>query len=67
MRRESVIFMILLRISLSAGYAENGVEGPEPAMYPAETPVETPVLPAEVSQAPAEIVETPENTPDPTL
>jgi len=59
MRRESVIFIILLGISLSAGCAENGAEEPV-------SPVETPVNPAEVPQPPAEIVETPENTPDPT-
>jgi len=55
MRRESVIFIILLGISLSAGCAENGAEEPV-------SPVETPVNPAEVPQPPAEIVETPENT-----
>lgn len=61
MRRESVIFIILLGIFLSAGCAENGTEEPEPV-----SPVETPVNPAEVPQPPAEIVESPENTPDPT-
>lgn len=57
MRREYIIFLILLGILLSAGCAENDVEEPEPAV----TPAETPVVPAEVPQAPAEIVERPEN------
>jgi hypothetical protein len=38
MRRESVILMILLGISLSAGCAENGAEESEPAISSAETP-----------------------------
>jgi PBP1b-binding outer membrane lipoprotein LpoB len=62
MRNESVIFIILLWIFLSAGCAENGAEESEPSGPPAETPV----LPAEVPQPPAEIVETPGNTPSPT-
>lgn len=66
MRRESVIFMITLGIFLSAGCAENGAEEPESAESSVETPAVTPVVPAEVPRAPAEIVETPESTPDPT-
>ncbi|HIH93723.1 TPA: cupredoxin family copper-binding protein [Methanosarcina acetivorans] len=57
MRREYIIFIILLGILLSAGCAENGVEEPETAV----TPAENPIVPAEVPQAPAEIVENPEN------
>lgn len=73
MRRESVIFIIFLGAVMSAGCAENGAEEPEPyglpyetpsetPVIPADVPDETPVLPSEVPQAPAEIVETPENT-----
>ncbi len=75
MRKEYVIFIILLGALLPAGCAENGAVEPEPSVSPvetpvetpatpSETPVETPVLPAEVPQGPAGTVETPENTSD---
>ncbi|MEL7665067.1 MAG: plastocyanin/azurin family copper-binding protein [Methanosarcina mazei] len=57
MRKEYVIFIILLGALLPAGCAENGAVEPEPSVSPVETPVETPVLPAGT-------VETPENTSD---
>ena len=75
MRKEYVIFIILLGALLPSGCAENGSVEPEPSVSPVETPVEipatpsetpfeTPVLPAEVPQGPAGNVETPENTSD---
>lgn len=71
MGRGSIIFIILIGMFLSAGCAENDAGEPDPAELPSETPVEisaeTPVLPAEAPQPPAEIVETPENTPALTL
>lgn len=68
MKRKLFIFIILLGVLLAAGCAENGAEEPEPEGQTSETPVEipaeTPVLPAEVPQATAGTVETPENTSD---
>ena len=43
-RKEYVIFIILLGALLPSGCAENGSVEPEPSVSPVETPVEIPAL-----------------------